>query len=477
MIGSYGHPGEDHRNWMRVGTLAAAVATAVLLAGCAPPPSAAVDATPSVPEETIVETARETTQPAAESSGEATTAPPVEPPTAAMVHSSGTQVLGPDDEPLNLRCTNVDGWLTPTPYLVSDAGNALFTSPAEFASRLDDVVGEDRAAEFWAEWRENFITEADFERMSALGFNCARLIIYYRAIASVDSGEVVFDEAGLSYVDAAIEWGERHGVYVVLDLHAAPGGQNPISTVSDVPSWDPVARLWEGPETAANQDATVAIWRALAERYALEQWVAGYDLLNEPDLPLGSSGSELVDLYARIIAAIRSVDSNHMVIIEGDKLASDFSMFTEPLDDNMMYEFHAYDLTGFSEWSTPGTENIQPYLDLREAHDRPLWLGEFGEGSQDWISEMVELMESNDIGWALYPWKRKQTWFWNPVVQRIDDMPSWYVLAGYLAQPPNSSVPVPSLADAEEGMAEVLSKVQLANNSEDGGLVSAILSP
>lgn len=454
-----------------------AVALAMLVAGCVAPGEDATGTTAGVGRVTVSTAATETgpatdqTAPIEQTEDasvedSATQQPP-------MVHSAGTQVLGPNNESLNLQCVNIDGWLWPTAYLVSDSGNALFISTAEFVDRLDEVVGSSRADEFWKEWRDAFITEADFESMAALGVNCARLVMYYRAIATLEDGVVELDEAAMAYVDAAVEWGGRHGVYVVLDLHAAPGGQNGVATVADVLSTDPIPRLWEGPHSSANQEATVSMWRTLAQRYVSEPWVAGYDLLNEPALPAGSS-SDLVDLYQRIIAAIRSVDKHHMVIVEGDDFAADMSVFTEPLDDNMMYEFHAYALTPFSEWFEPETQDLEPYLRLREEHDRPIWLGEFGEGTTEWIVTMVDLMETNDIGWALFPWKRKQTWFWNPVLQRIDHMPEWYELAAFLAQPSDGSIPAPSVAVAERGMAEALVNIQLSNNLEDELLADAI---
>ena len=63
-----------------------------------------------------------------------------------------------------------------------------------------------------------------------------------------------------------LQWGKKHKIYVVLDLHAAPLGQNALATVADVPSTDLVARLWEGSSAAKNQDATVAIRRTLGPR-------------------------------------------------------------------------------------------------------------------------------------------------------------------------------------------------------------------
>jgi hypothetical protein len=396
-------------------------------------------------------------------------------PPASMVHAAGTVIVDGDGAPLSLRCVNVDAWLLPIPYLVSDASKALLTSPSEFAARLDAVVGAPRAAEFWRQWRDAFITEADFARIHALGFNCARLVVYHRAIATVTGDQATLDEARVAHVDAAVAWAKAQRLYLVLDLHTAPGGQNALPTVADVPSSDPVARLWEGPTAAANQRATVALWRALAERYKDETVIAGFDLLNEPSLPDGVAPSALVDLYRRLIAAVREVDPRHLVFVEGDALAHDFSMFDAPLDANLAYEFHAYALTGLEAWATPELADLQPYLDLRAAHDRPLWLGEFGEQTLEWQTQMTALMDQHDIGWALYPWKRKQTLFWNPVPQRIPDMPKWYAVAAYLARSPGGSTQPPSAADAEAGMAEALSVIGVERCAEDLALVRSVL--
>ena len=114
---------------------------------------------------------------------------------------------------------------------------------------------------------------------------------------------------------------------------------------------------------------------------------------------------------------------------------------------------------------------------LRTQHDRPIWLGEFGEGTKDWVSGVVKLMEDHQVGWAVYPWRRKQTFFWNPVLQMIPPTPKWYAVAAYLAQPADGKVAVPSSAEAEAGMAEILGAMKLANCTEDGGLANAIIKP
>ena len=139
----------------------------------------------------------------------------------------------------------------------------------------------EEAQAFWRQWEETFITRADFARLREQGFDCVRLPINYKSIVKASpDGAIALDDAGLARVDHAVAWGTEYGIYMILDLHAAPGGQNSASTVSDMPSSDAVANLWLGRDAPANQKMTVELWRALAACYAKAILVGGYDLWN-----------------------------------------------------------------------------------------------------------------------------------------------------------------------------------------------------
>jgi hypothetical protein len=182
-------------------------------------------------------------------------------------------------------------------------------------------------------------------------------------------------------------------MYVILDLHAAPGGQGMDAGISD---YDPTKpSLWESSE---NRAKTVALWRKLADRYKDEPAVAGYDLLNEVNWNL-PGGSLLRALYGDITNAIREVDSKHIIFIEGNWFANNFTGLTPPWDDNLVYSPHKY-------WSTNDQGSIQWVLDLRNTHNVPLYLGESGENSNVWFRDAIELFESNGIGWAWWPMKK-----------------------------------------------------------------------
>ena len=106
--------------------------------------------------------------------------------------------------------------------------------------------------------------------------------------------------------------------------------------------------LWESP---ANRDKTVALWKRIAERYADEPWVGGYDLTNEPNWNMAGN-IPLRNLYREITDSIRTVDTKHILIVEGNWFANDFTGLTPPWDDNMVYGPHKY-------WSFNDQASIQ----------------------------------------------------------------------------------------------------------------------
>ena len=373
---------------------------------------------------------------------------------------------------MQLRCVNLSPWLDPEPYLIGKALRGLTRSPSELKQKLAELVGPADAQAFWRQWEDAFVTRADFARLKEQGFDCVRLPINYKnVVAASPNGTVVLDDAGIAPVDHAVAWGAEYGIYVVLDLHAAPGGQNPTSTVADVPSSDAAARLWLVPDAPENQKMTVALWRALAARYAKAGSVGGYDLLNEPALPSGVLKDELLKLYDAITAAIRSVDPDHMIILEGNDYAHDFSSFPPPRDRNVMYEFHEYSLLN-PAWRTPNQKALKPFLRLRATTHVPVWLGEFGEQAVEWQEQMVQLMKANQIGWAVWPWKRIDLENGHPAIESIAMPDSWEKLFRYLVGAWFSGKP--SRAAAEQGMAQMLDAIRTQNCTENVALAKTL---
>ncbi len=387
-----------------------------------------------------------------------------------MLHAKANYVVNANNSPILLRCVNLSPWLNREPYLIRNNLVALFKSPSEFEQKLAQLVGVNQAEKFWQHWEESFVTENDFKHLSQQGFNCVRLPLNHKKIVvQKKNGSVTLNKAGMASVDRAVVWGQKHKIFVIIDLHTAPGGQNNLATVADILSNDLAARLWEGSSAKDNQKQVIQLWREIATRYAQSRSVGGYDLLNEPKLPNGVPKTSLLRFYDKIIATIRSVDPNHMVILEGDDFARDFSAFTSPVDHNVMFEFHEYSL--FNEnWNNPNQEALEPFLKVRSSFKVPLWLGEFGEGTLEWQVQMLQLMKTNQIGWAIWPWKRVYLGEGRPVIQTIQTTDAWNNLADYLLEAPFSSQPTPE--QAQQGMLEMLAAIQSAHCKEDHNLAA-----
>ena len=316
---------------------------------------------------------------------------------AQYLTTSGENIVDKNNNPILLRGVGLGGWMLQEPYMMKVVGGAR--NQQEFKSKLEGLIGEERTQEFFDSWLQNFVTEKDVDSIASWGFNSIRLPMHYNLftlpIQQENGNENTWLDKGFDIVDNLLSWCEKNELYLILDLHAAPGGQGYDEAISD---YDPnYPSLWE---SDLNKQKTVALWGKLAERYKNEEWIGGYDILNETNWNL--SGNEIKELYVQITNAIRVHDQNHILFIEGNWFANDFTGLTPPWDNNMVYSFHKY-------WNENTQAPIQWVLDMRAQYDVPLWMGESGENSNVWFKDAISLFEDNNIGWAWWPWKRLDT--------------------------------------------------------------------
>lgn len=310
-----------------------------------------------------------------------------------FVHAEGGRIVTGRGEPILLRGVGLGNWLLPEGYMWKFEPPGP-QSPREIEALVTDLVGPARAAEFWRGFRDRFITREDIARIAAEGMNHVRLPLNARQLIT-DDGEPIED--GFGIVDRLIAWCREHGIWVVLDLHGAPGGQ----TGTNIDDSLGTPALFEDER---NHWLTLRLWRMLARRYRDETAVAGYDLLNEP-LPNEyqySYAAQLTSLYQDLTAEIREVDPHHLIIYEGSHWATNWSMFTEVWDANSALQFHKY-------WSPPDRPAIQSFLDTGARLGLPIYMGEGGENNLDWVQTAFQLYEDQLIGWNFWPWKKIET--------------------------------------------------------------------
>ena len=313
---------------------------------------------------------------------------------SGFISAGGRDLVDGQGRKVLLRGVGLGSWFLPEGYMWKMPAEA--DRPRRMEKLILDVVGPQSAAEFWESYWDNFISEADIQQIAAEGFNSLRLPINARYLTGSDGSSDIL-ESRIARIDSLIKCCKKHQVYIVLDLHGAPGGQT--GTNIDDSEFDrpDLFRIRE------NEDRTVKIWRTLAERYKDEYILAGYDLLNEP-LPnwFSEYNERVLPLYRRISEAIRRVDSKHLIILEGVHWATDWSIFAEPFDNNIMLQFHKY-------WNNPDKESIALYTEAREKWNVPIYMGEGGENNTDWYSGAFRLFEDLDISWNFWTWKKLDT--------------------------------------------------------------------
>lgn len=309
-----------------------------------------------------------------------------------FVRVADGQILGPDGRPLLLRGVGLGTWLLPEGYMWGFGDSAA--SPRQIEALVADLVGPERAERFWRDFRDAFLTADDIALIAASGFDHVRLPINWRVLARPDG---TWREDGFALIDRLLTWCRGQGLWVLLDLHGAPGGQ----TGTNIDDSDGRPDLFADPR---NVELTVALWREIARRYRDDATVLGYDLLNEP-LPnewRHRYGPELVDVYRRITAAIREVDRHHLVMYEGTHWATGWEIFTEVWDPASVLQFHKY-------WSPPSRASIEGYLQVGRGLGLPVYMGEGGENAPEWLAAAHQLYEDCGVGWNFWTWKKVDT--------------------------------------------------------------------
>lgn len=303
----------------------------------------------------------------------------------------GQKIVDAQGHEVLLRCVGLGDWLLPEGYMWRFGKKA--GRPRTIEKMFVELVGKEKADEFWTKFREGFITEADVKSMKQLGFNAVRPAMNARVFMT--EGEPIrYNEGNFKLLDRFIGWCEKYGVHVILDMHGAPGGQtgeNIDDSVNDKPE------LFMDPKF---EKRTIDLWKKFAERYKDNPTVIAYDLLNEPVPDKHKKlNSKLKKFYAKLITEIRKVDPNHMITLEGANWATDWSIFNAPMPSNVFLQFHKY-------WNGNEQKDIQGYLDKRKDLNVPIWCGESGENSDKWYRASFSLLEKNNIGWCLWTWKK-----------------------------------------------------------------------
>lgn len=362
-----------------------------------------------------------------------------------FLHTSGQDIVNESGDKIFLKGVGLGNWLLPEGYMWKFG--ALGDRPRKIEKLISDLVGPAKAAAFWKAFRQNYITEADIKRIAELGFNSVRPALNAKLFLSEGENPVYLDE-GFQLMDSLVGWCKKHKLYVIIDMHGAPGGQtgaNIDDSANDLPELFMEKKF---------EDQLVDLWIKIVQRYKDEPTVAAYDLLNEP-LPVGTGSAEkykhlLIPIYQRLTSEIRKIDQRHMITLEGYDWAGNWSLFDKPFDSNTFYQFHFYC------WNRPDHFNsIDQYLAKRKELNTPIWVGETGEKNNTLYWTTSQYFIKQNIGFSFWPWKKMDTW---NTPYSIKKPSHWDEIAKYSdgGTKPESTV-------AETVLNELIENIKLAN--------------
>ncbi len=309
---------------------------------------------------------------------------------------------------IHLRGFGIGTWLNMEHFMLG------IPTPDEMMQQsVAEVYGKRNKEDFFQEFRRNFIGEKDFALLKECGVNFVRVPFNYRLF--IDDNDIEhYKEEGFACFDRLLELGSQYQIFIMPDLHTTPGGQNP-DWHSDNSLGVPL--FWK---YQSFRRQMTELWRAIAERYRNEPYLMGYDLLNEPAM---ADWKAVNEYYEETIAAIRTVDQNHVIVLEGDMFSMDFSGLEHFEDRQTALGFHYYPTVWHPELlestldrnvrKAQIADGLDKLLAIRETFQRPAFCGEFGYGidcgeldfTGELLRDTLDLMAERDIDWCLWCYK------------------------------------------------------------------------
>ncbi|KAI0739456.1 glycoside hydrolase [Daedaleopsis nitida] len=339
---------------------------------------------------------------------------------AGFLKVDKTRIVDEAGEEVILRGAGLGGWMTMENFISGYPGCEY-----QIREALAEVIGQEKSQRFFNKFLEHFFAEPDAEFFKSLGLNCIRIAISYRHFED-DLNPRVLKPEGFAHLDRVVSACAKHGVYTILDMHTAPGGQNG-GWHSDAGTH--IANFWIHKDF---QDRLVWLWTEIAKHYKDEKWIAGYNPMNEPADP---EHSGLVRFYDRVHAAIRSVDTNHMLFLDGNTYATDFSGFPDDAGTrwpNSAFAIHDYSLFGFPNAPEPYARTEEQRRRMARSYEKKrewidqrglcVWNGEWGpvyarkeyegeamekinERRYNVLNDQLELYAKDGLSWSIWLYK------------------------------------------------------------------------
>ncbi|CAN5666461.1 hypothetical protein BH11BAC5_BH11BAC5_24560 [soil metagenome] len=219
-----------------------------------------------------------------------------------VARTKGTQILDASGKPITLKGVNLGNWLVPEGYMFKT--DPEVSAPNQIDQMLGEIIGPDSLANFWSRYLDNYITQADIQFLKRIGCNHIRLPFHYKMFTNdLYMGK---RNSGFAYVDRIVNWCRQEKMYMLLDMHCAPGGQ----TGYNIDDSNGYPWLFF---SKTSQDLMSEIWVNIAKHYKNEPVVIGYDLINEPLASYFTS--KITDRYRRLGRKVLTLDDDKTCLL------------------------------------------------------------------------------------------------------------------------------------------------------------------
>lgn len=320
--------------------------------------------------------------------------------------TKGTKIVNAKGEKITLKGVNLGSWLIQEDWL---SPYKEVSDNYEIIETLIERFGTEKAYELMNIYEKNWITEYDLDQIKAMGFNCVRVPFWYRNFYCDDNGTKILDENGewdFSRLDWVVEECSERRLYVILDMHGAPGFQ------SDAPhngKADSCGLYDQTEEGEFNRTLTKELWTAIASRFKGNPAVAMYDLLNEPmcDVDAGElerrKNNEYI--YTILYDTVKTADPEHIITMECIWTPIALPMAWTKGWDNVVYQIHFYNNSDFIF--------ALFLLWTRITHSTvPMLMGEFYPHQQTTWEGCFNTMNNLGCNWMLWTYKAANHGMW-----------------------------------------------------------------
>ncbi|KAF1949810.1 glycoside hydrolase [Byssothecium circinans] len=273
----------------------------------------------------------------------------------------GATIVDQNDNVVRLFGASLGGMLNMENFM-----NGFPATESSTRTAMLEVMGKENYEFLFERIIHHFFTVHDVQLLQSLGIN---------------------SERGFKHLDRIIDLCSAHGIYVILDMHTAPGCQNPDCHSDNHTSY---AAFWDFKD---HQDRTVRV----------------------------------AAFYERLDKALRAVDPNHMLFLDGNTFAMEWKGFKGVLP-NSVYSIHDYSRMGFPIGKryvgTPEQDQKlrQQYNRKCEFHNQygvPIWVGEFGPTYEPsgpdadqvnaernaLLGAQLAIYEKDQVSWSLWAYK------------------------------------------------------------------------